>query len=293
MRRIAFLTASCMFEGNPETRGDAYEHALEFTALSAACRTRLMALEEQIWTEDFDLEAYDAYVVGTCWDYQDKPEAFLDLLERIDAVRPLFNPLAALKWNMRKTYLRELEAGGAVIVPTIWADQADADSIAAAFDRLGAEDVVVKGVVGAGGLRQVRLKRGEALPGAEALPLGAAMIQPFLPAAQEEGEYSFLFFDGVFSHCVLKRPAKGEYRVQSLFGGTEVDHDPSTEDLALAKRVLSAVKHDLLYARIDMMRLPDGRLAVMELEILEPYLYPEQGRFMGAHFAAALDRRLS
>lgn len=282
-----------MFEGNPETRGDAYEHALEFSALSAACRTRLMLLEEQIWTEDFDLEAYDAYVVGTCWDYQDKPEAFFELLERIDGVRPLFNPLPALRWNLRKTYLRELEAGGAVIVPTVWAPQADAASIAAAFDTLATDEVVVKGVVGAGGLRQVKLKRGEALPSRDEMPPGEAMIQPFLPAALEEGEYSFLFFDGVFSHCALKRPAKGEYRVQSLFGGTEEDNDPSTEDLALALRVLSAVKHELLYARIDMMRLPDGRLAVMELEILEPYLYPEQGRFMGAHFAAALDRRLA
>jgi hypothetical protein len=42
-----------------------------------------------------------------------------------------------------------------------------------------------------------------------------------------------------------------------------------------------------------MVRAPDGGLVVMELELIEPYLYPEQGPRMGELFAEALERRLA
>ena len=47
-----------------------------------------------------------------------------------------------------------------------------------------------------------------------------------------------------------------------------------------------------LYARIDMVRLDDGRLAVIEAELIEPYLYPEQGPELGPLLAAGMARRL-
>ena len=49
---------------------------------------------------------------------------------------------------------------------------------------------------------------------------------------------------------------------------------------------------DLLYARIDMVRRPAGELAVMEAELIEPYLYPEQGPGLGHRLAAAIVARL-
>ena len=48
-----------------------------------------------------------------------------------------------------------------------------------------------------------------------------------------------------------------------------------------------------LYARIDMVRLEDGRLAVIEAELIEPYLYPEQGPNLGSMLADGILRRAS
>tara|TARA_B100000678_G_scaffold135602_1_gene113352 strand:- start:4610 stop:4978 length:369 start_codon:yes stop_codon:yes gene_type:complete len=119
------------------------------------------------------------------------------------------------------------------------------------------------------------------------------MIQPFLPSVVEEGEYTFVFIDGVFSHGVLKRAAAGEYRIQSLYGGTELPFEPAASDLAQAEAVLGALPFaNLLYCRIDMARLPSGELAVMEAEAIEPYLYPEQGADLGPRVAEAIIRRL-
>ena len=119
------------------------------------------------------------------------------------------------------------------------------------------------------------------------------MIQPFLPAVAEEGEYAFLFFGGEFSHCARKIPAKGDYRVQSEYGGHEEVHVPSGAELALARSVLDFVDGDPLYARVDMLRGLDGQLALIEIELIEPYLYPEQGPQMGEVFAKALVRKLA
>ena len=47
-----------------------------------------------------------------------------------------------------------------------------------------------------------------------------------------------------------------------------------------------------LYARIDMVRGLDGVLAVIEAELIEPYLYPLQGPEFGTRLAKAVLARI-
>ena len=292
MRRVAFLTASCMIAGRAETRDDHWEHDLEFPPLRVGCAGAGIELEAVVWDDPaLAIDRFDAFVVGTTWDYPEKPARFGERLAAIAERRPLFNPLPTLRWNLHKSYLRDLAACGVAVVPTLWRQRADAESIHRAFDELDAEEIVVKPVVGAGAWRQVRLGRGDTLPPAEELPPAETMVQPFLPAVASEGEYSLVFFGRRFSHCALKVPVAGDYRVQSIFGGTEVPCQPSEAELATARAVVDAVEGPLLYARVDMVR-HDGKLLLMELELVEPYLYPEQGPDMGTAFAAALAESL-
>ncbi|MCA9242806.1 MAG: hypothetical protein KDA32_02535 [Phycisphaerales bacterium] len=291
MKRVAFLTATCMLPGRPETRADHWEHDLEFNPMRDTCAARDIELVEVVWDDpELDPTGFDAFVIGTTWDYTRRPAAFLDRLATISAARPLFNPLPIVRWNLDKSYLRDLAGRGAPVPPTVWAERADEPAIRAAFDVLDADDIVIKPIVGAGAWRQARLRRGEAIPPSEDLPPERALIQSFLPSASSEGEYSFVFFDRVFSHCALKVPKAGDYRVQSIFGARERPHTPTADELTAAQGVLSAVDGPLLYARVDMLRDASGALTLMELELIEPYLYPEQGPEMGAAFAAALGR---
>lgn len=291
--RVGFLTATCMLPGHPDEREDSWEHEAEYVPMEAACAALGIRLEAVVW-DDPQLQPsdYDAFVIGTTWDYAEKPEQFLRVLEQLSAAKPLFNSLDIVRWNLDKRYLVDLEQKGIQVVPTLWRSAADQPTIDVAFQELSCQEVVVKPQVGASAWRQVRVKQGDPLPPAEELPLGACMIQPFLPAAVSEGEYSFLFFGGRFSHCALKRSAPGDYRVQSMYGGKEVIHEPSAAELAQAAAVLQAVEEPLLYARVDVMRGADGELLLMELELIEPYLYPEQGPRLGETFAAALHRLL-
>lgn len=292
MMRIAFLTARCMFGTSPDARSDTHEHRLEMAAIGPACAQAGIALSEVIWdAPDFDPERFDALVVGTCWDYPEKPEAFFDAMTRFSAVRPLLNPLATLKWNLDKAYLADLERQGIPTVPTVWADRADDDAVRRGFEAFpDADRLVLKPRIGASAWRQARIARGDALPDAEQLPPGPCLVQPFLKAAETEGEVTLMFFDRVFSHALVKRPKAGDYRTQSMYGASEAAVEPDAEAVATAAAALEAVEGDLLYARVDLMRRADGKYAVMELELIEPYYYPEQGPGLGALFAAGLKR---
>ena len=116
------------------------------------------------------------------------------------------------------------------------------------------------------------------------------MIQPFLPAIQREGELSFIFVSGQFSHALIKRASAGDYRIQSLYGGTETALLPTPADRTAAQGIMEMLPFAKvpLYARIDMVRLDGGGLAVIEAELIEPYLYPLQGPGFGAMLAAGV-----
>ena len=147
MKKVAFLTAACMFRDHPDARLDYFEYEHEIGALQPACRDAGIDLVPAIWdAPDYDPSAFDAVMVGTCWDYMEKPHAFMAMLERTDAATCLLNPLDLMRWNMRKIYLKDLAERGAPMIPTVWADKADAATIEAAFDELAADDIVVKPV---------------------------------------------------------------------------------------------------------------------------------------------------
>lgn len=293
MRKIAYLVSANVLAHRPEARVDAHEFTEQFAAIDAPCRAAGFALEPIVWDEAFAPSDFAAVIIGPTWDYWDKTSQFLETLTAASAVRPLLNPLTVVRWNMDKTYLRDLAVRGAPVIETVWADTATPDIIEQAFETLGSDDLVVKPVVGAGAWRQARVKRGEPLPGAGDLPPAHAMIQAFLPAIQEEGEYSLLFFGGEFSHAVIKRAAKGDYRIQGMYGGVDTLYTPSQADIALARQCLEAAAahcgaETLLYARVDMVRGADGSLRLMEIELIEPYYYPRGAERCGILFAQGL-----
>jgi glutathione synthase/RimK-type ligase-like ATP-grasp enzyme len=216
--------------------------------------------------------------------------AKLDELETAGII--ICNSAEILRWNIDKRYLAKLADLGANTIPTLWLESPTAADIKRAFAEFNADSLVVKRQVGAGAEGQSIFHRRELLDPDWSMDR-AAMIQPFQPAIQSEGEYSFIFIDGEFSHCTLKCAAAGDYRIQSLYGGTELKVDPTAQDRASAAKIVDILPLPTpLYARIDMVRGADCKLQLMEAELIEPYLYPEQGPELGPRMAAGIDKRL-
>ncbi len=112
-------------------------------------------------------------------------------------------------------------------------------------------------------------------------------VQPFIEAIAE-GEYSLILFDGVLSHCVIKRPSEGDFRVQPHYGGTTESCAPPAGAEALAHAALAAAPAEATYARVDIIRDDAGELAIMELELIEPALFLPQAPDANATFAKAI-----
>ena len=248
-------------------------------------------VDEVPWRSDADWDAFDVVVVRSPWDYQDAPAEFFDVLDRIDrSSARLENPLTVMRWNLRKTYLRDLDAAGVPIVPTRWADGLTVAALAEAVRQWG--EVVAKPQVSANADGTFRLAE-ESDMWEEAVSTLAdrpVMIQPFLASVVQEGEWSVFAFGGELSHAILKTPGAGDFRVQEEHGGAIQTVEPSAELLALTGAALAAVPwpDPLLYARVDAVRLADGSLAIIELELIEPSLYFPYGPGSAERFARAL-----
>lgn len=289
MMKVAYLASKVTLPGSPTRRSDAFEHDRMMDALTGPFSELGFKVEDVDWADDtIEWSDYRAVIIGTTWDYWDRPHAYLETLEHIESKTLLFNDADLVRWNSDKRYLKSFDPSSVRMIPTLWIDQVDQSAYNAAFDRLGSEDLVFKRQVGAGADGQFRLSPSNSLPN---MP-HPMMVQPFLSNIQVEGEFSFIFIDGAFSHALLKQAKSGDYRIQSTYGGTETPITPSENDLATAAHVLGTLDKTPLYARVDMLRGDDGFLRLMELELIEPYLYPLEGPQLGPMMARAVAKRI-
>ncbi len=245
------------------------------------------------WTDPGDLSGFDLVLPLLVWGYQRDCDRWFALLDQLEQRQiKLANPVPVLRWNSDKAYLLELEKSGVAVVPTMISAALTAEALAEAAQTFDTDQLVIKPPISGGADGTYRLQKGEPLP--ERVAGKEMLIQPFQPAIAQEGEYSLFYFGGTFSHAILKRPAKGDFRVQEFLGGSEsgTDCPESAQALAVqarqsAERILAT--GTLLYARVDMLRDADGQFRLMELELIEPSLFFEHAADGGALFATSVE----
>jgi glutathione synthase/RimK-type ligase-like ATP-grasp enzyme len=220
---------------------------------------------------------FDLCLIRSTWDYHDKHREFLGWVRRVDAAAGLQNPAELIAWNIDKAYLRELAAAGVPTVPTVWADRGSDADLEEVLAQRGWDEAVVKPVVDLGARNLHRTRAGENSPALRlTLERSGAMIQPFLPSLESEGELSLVYVDGRLTHAVRKRAAAGDFRVQSIWGGTVERVEPSVEAVQIGGQTLALLDDTPLYARVDLVSGPGGTLCLIELELIEPNLYLTQ-----------------
>lgn len=249
-----------------------------------------------VWSDEaVDWTSFDALVIRSPWDYFERSAEFRAWLDaRIAGRALLMNSADILTWNYDKGYLQDLEAAGVPLVPTICVPRGEKPDVAALARARGWDEVVIKPTISGGAYRTHRFRAAAAASyGAEIeqiLSDRGLLVQPFLPEIATAGELSLLFFDGVFSHAVRKRPKPDDYRVQIQYGGTvervEVDGDLIEQARACALAAPSLP----VYARVDGL-LKDGQFLLMELEVFEPLMFLAHDAEAPARFARAVQKR--
>lgn len=250
------------------------------------------------WREpSIDWNEYDAVYICTPWDYPEDADLFMRVLEAIDASSAhLLNPLSLVKWSLAKTYLRDLEEKGAAIVPSIWFDDIDAAGIPRWFETLSSDKVVIKPDVGTNAHDTHVLTN----PVSDELMAHLLdtfarrpfFVQPFMENVQSEGEYSLFFFNGEYSHAILKTPEQGDFRSQEEHGADIKSVCASAQQIDAVRQVLAWVDPQPVYVRADLVRDTGDNFLLMELELIEPSLYLRTNERAAARFAAAFDQRV-
>jgi hypothetical protein len=272
--------------------------------LVAALRALGAETEPLVWSDpSVAWGAFDLVVVRSTWDYFDDRDAFVAWARRVGGATRLVNPPAVIAWNTHKGYLRELEARGVAIVPTAWCARGEATDLEALLASRGWAEAVVKPAVSAGARNTVRVSPATLAAGREMLAritaTGDAMVQPYLPSVEEDGERSLLFAAGAFSHAIRKHAllAVGAIDPEDQQDGVP-RVEPSARELAFAERVLAEARaitgSTFTYARVDIAPRAGGPV-LMELEVTEPSLFlhavPEAAdRFARAILGAATHR---
>lgn len=246
--------------------------------LTRYLRERGHHVEPRVWTNPaVEWNKYDLVVVKSPWDYFDRIEEFYQWLDRIEQQQVrMLNSAAIIRWNTNKSYLRDLQAAGVRIVPTLWLPKGTHFDVAAAHEMLQADHLVVKPAVSGGAKNTFELLQGDSsirTPDVnELLRHEDFLVQPFISQIQMQGEWSLVYLAGEYSHCVLKTPKTGDFRVQHYLGGG-IEAQPAPEHLRrAADAIVAQFAANCLYARVDGLEV-DGELMLMELELIEPFLY--------------------
>jgi len=258
-----------------------------FARKAAALTAAGLIVEQRVWTDPGDLSGYGLILPLFAWGYQRDVAVWYALLDRLEReALPVANPVAVLHWNSDKAYLAELGAKGVAVVPTVEVAALDETGLAEVRAALGVEEVVIKPAISGGADGTHRLAADAPVPG-DALG-ERRLVQPLMPGILTDGEFSLFFFDGKFSHAIVKRPASGDFRVQEQFGGRETSWDASDAAQALAAAALAAAPALPVYARVDMVGDAAGKLHIMELELIEPSLFLHHAPDRGAAFGRAI-----
>lgn len=249
-----------------------------------------------VWTRTpaAGVEPGTLVVIRSCWDYHLRTAAFerwIAGLERHGA--HLVNAPGLLRWNLHKRYLRDLEASGVRVVPTVWVEQPGSETLAQVLATAGWAEAVVKPAVSLSAYETWRTSPAEA-PRHEARfaalrRAGDVLVQRFLAEVLTAGEWSLVFFDGAFSHAVRKLPARGDFRVQVDHGGSAAPETPPDRLLQAAAGVVRALPFPPVYVRVDGVDSAGG-FAVMEVECIDPVLHLGTRPGSADRFARALAR---
>lgn len=257
-----------------------------------------------VWSDTtVDWSSFEALVVRSCWEYYQRPEQFQAWLDMVDSdVHAVINPVDVIKWNLHKSYLRELDTAGVAVTPTAYVKQGRNESLADICERNNWEQVVVKPAIGTSsdGVWQATTPISEAANERfrNAVANTDVLVQQFVPDIAN-GELSMVFFTGEFSHATRTIPDAGEFRAHHRFGAstnavtpTETIREIGKEILGTASEIHGFDPADLTYARVDGVT-GDDSFVLLELELIEPYLRLSASDGAVERFVDAIERNLS
>jgi len=226
-------------------------------------------------SKTFDWEGVDYAIFRTTWDYFERMDEFLDWVNLYSKKIKFINNFNLIQWNLDKSYLRGFPKKDTV--PSLFLNFGDKTKLKEIFKKTSWEEVVIKPSVSAAAWNTHRVSKKnlhKLEPVFSELKKKHKMIvQEFQKSVLTDGEVSFVVFGGVFSHAILKKAKKNDYRVQDDFGGTVSVYNATLKEVEFAEKIVGLCPELPLYARVDILYNTNKKPLLSELEIIEPELW--------------------
>ena len=230
------------------------------------------------WNDsDFDWDSTHIALFRTTWDYFDQFPNFNKWLEKVKTKCTLINTYEQIRWNLDKHYLNDLKKWGVHIPKSEFIKRNSNISLEEISSNNNWNEIVIKPTISGAARHTYRLKN-EEIKNFESkwenlISNEDFIIQEFQNNIIEKGEVAVMLFGGQYTHSVIKKAKSGDFRVQDDFGGSVENYQPSKEMIALAKKAIKQLKPTPAYARVDIIWDNQSKIAVSELELIEPELW--------------------
>ena len=230
------------------------------------------------WNDtNFNWSSTKSAIFRSTWDYFDQFSNFRNWLDIVKDQCYLINPYEQINWNLDKHYLLDLQKLDLPIVESIFVSKKTQLNIETISKSKNWKDIVIKPTISGAARHTYHLKNDEikkfqykwlSLTNNEDF-----MVQEFQKNILSSGEIAVMLFGGEYSHSVLKKAKKGDFRVQDDFGGSVEKINPSLDIIKLAEKTIKSLKTMPLYARVDIIFDNGNKPVISELELIEPELW--------------------
>ena len=230
------------------------------------------------WNDtNFNWSSTKSAIFRSTWDYFDQFSNFRNWLELVKEQCYLINPYEQINWNLDKHYLLDLQKLDLPIVESVFVSKKTQLNLETISKSKNWKDIVIKPTISGAARHTYHLKKNEikkfqdkwlSLTNDEDF-----MVQEFQKNILSTGEIAVMLFGGEYSHSVLKKAKKGDFRVQDDFGGSVEKINPSLEIIELAEKTVKSLKTMPIYARVDIIFDNDSNPVISELELIEPELW--------------------
>ena len=230
------------------------------------------------WNDsNFNWSSTQSAIFRSTWNYFDQFSNFRNWLDLVKDQCYLINPYEQINWNLDKHYLLDLQKLDLPIVESIFVSKKTQLNLVTISKNKNWKDIVIKPTISGAARHTYHLKNDEinnfqekwlSLTNNEDF-----MVQEFQKNILSYGEIAVMLFGGKYSHSVLKKAKKGDFRVQDDFGGSVEKINPSLEIIEFAEKTVKSLKTLPLYARVDIIFDNGNNPVISELELIEPELW--------------------
>ncbi len=251
---------------------------LEDKLVQTALEKKGLRVCRKDWADpEFNWENTEYAIFRTTWDYFERLDEFYCWMEQTKNKTKFINSTEIINWNIDKHYLKDLAKNKINIAPTIFIEKEENISLSQLFTQTEWTDAVIKPAISGAAMDTYRINVSNYTNYEhifQKLVIDKSMLfQQFMNNILLNGEISLIMIGQKYTHAVKKTAKKGDFRVQDDHGGVVEEYTASKEEILFAERCLKASPYNPIYARVDIVYDNKNKLALSELELIEPELW--------------------